>query len=126
MGLNSNYLIEIGALIRSFPNRNGKLAVQMSSPHTQSNPVEPVSSCPEGEFVCHCHQVTETVIRTSIDEIEARSVEEIMLRTKAGSGCRGCHCKLQRMLDGLSPNCGRFAFCGQCGCIEALCACNAA
>jgi len=82
--------------------------------------------CLGGEIVCHCHQVTEAELHVAIDEIEAASLEEISLRTKAGSGCMSCHCKLNRMLCGLSPNCGRFGLCSQCGCAELLCACNAA
>ncbi len=76
--------------------------------------------------MCHCHQVTEAKLRLAIEEAGATSIEEISLRTKAGTGCKSCHCRLNRMLCGLSPNCGRFGLCGQCGCVEALCACNAA
>ena len=82
--------------------------------------------CKGGEFVCHCYRVTETELRSAIEETGVTSIEEISLRTRAGTGCKSCHCKLNRMLCGLSPNCGRFGLCGQCGCVEALCACNAA
>ena len=82
--------------------------------------------CKGGEFVCHCYQVTETELRSAIEETGVTSVEGISLRTRAGTGCKSCHCKLNRMLCGLSPNCGRFGLCSQCGCVEALCVCSAA
>ena len=80
-----------------------------------------------GATVCHCHQVNDLEIREAIDAVNADSIEEISLQTRAGTGCRGCHCKLQRMLIGLTPHCGKFGgVCGACGCIAALCDCDAA
>ncbi|NRB27373.1 MAG: (2Fe-2S)-binding protein [Roseibacillus sp.] len=98
----------------------------MISPSVQPAGVRNSPLCLGGELVCHCHQVTEAEIHAAISGTGATSLEEISLRTKAGSGCMSCHCKLNRMLCGLSPNCGRFGLCGQCDCAEALCACNAA
>ncbi|MCH2064439.1 MAG: (2Fe-2S)-binding protein [Roseibacillus sp.] len=98
----------------------------MSSLAVQAQHASELPVCMGGEFVCHCHQVTEAELRLAIEETGATSIEEISVGTKAGTGCMSCHCKLNRMLCGLSPNCGRFGLCGQCGCAEALCVCNAA
>ncbi|HCQ38037.1 MAG TPA: hypothetical protein DIV39_02685 [Verrucomicrobiales bacterium] len=80
-----------------------------------------------GEFlVCHCHGVTEGDIRVAIAETGASSVEEVSIRTRAGTGCRACRCKLSRILSGLPADCGRFGLCQHCGFAEVLCACSRA
>ena len=82
--------------------------------------------CSPDALVCHCHRVTVGEVRTAIEQGGAKSVEDLSAQTKAGTGCRGCHCKLNRMLCGLPPNCGRFGYCGRCGCVQVLCGCDAA
>lgn len=74
-------------------------------------------------LVCYCYEVTETEIRRIIDTNEARTVEEVTVRTCAGSGCTACHCRIRRMLAGLPATCDT---CADCGFLVELCACRAA
>ncbi len=77
--------------------------------------------------ICPCTGVMEATVRRVVDEGIATTVVEVTMATGAGSGCRACHCRLQRVLDGLPAKCGgRFDWCGQCGCINAICRCDAA
>jgi len=79
------------------------------------------------EFLCHCAGVAESVVRESVEAGGVASVEEVMVVTGAGTGCRACHCRIRRVLDGLPAKCGgRFDWCHQCGCIGAICRCEAA
>ena len=82
----------------------------------------------EGEvFLCHCARVAESVVSSAVTLGEVTSVEEVMEVTGAGTGCRACHCRIQRVLSGLPAKCGgRFDWCHQCGCIGAICRCEAA
>lgn len=76
------------------------------------------------QLVCHCHQVTESEIKSVIHNDCVDNVKDIGLRTKAGTGCTGCHCKIQRLLAGKPLNCGSCSFCHGCKSIRALCACE--
>ena len=78
------------------------------------------------ELICGCHAVGEGEIREAIEGKAACTVDELTEHTGAGGSCRSCHCRMQRMLDGESPSCPRFGFCTGCGCIRAICRCNAA
>lgn len=79
------------------------------------------------QTVCHCFEVKESTLRATIDHHGVQSVDEISDHTGAGNGCRGCHCRLLRMLSGLPTKCsGRFDLCGQCGCLAVNCDCAAA
>jgi len=82
----------------------------------------PFESAPVDSVVCRCHQVTESTIQAAIDD-GAGSVPELTLQTGAGRSCRGCHCRMDRMISGLPPCSLR---CRQCGCTVFLCACEAA
>lgn len=75
-------------------------------------------------LVCYCYDVTESQIRDSIDLSESPTIEQIALRTRAGTGCTACHCRLQRMLAGLPPTCGADDTCATCGFATALCDCT--
>lgn len=78
-------------------------------------------------LLCHCAQVSEAEVRDSIDSGRATNVSEVMDCTGAGTGCRACHCRIQRVLGGLPASCGgRFDWCHHCGCINAICRCEAA
>jgi bacterioferritin-associated ferredoxin len=77
-------------------------------------------------FVCHCYEVSEAVIRATIDENGAQSMEEVTLHTQAGSACTACHCRIRRMLAGLSPQCSPFELCSECGFNTTQCACKVA
>ena len=97
---------------------------------------EPVTTVPTCRFaradtadgpLCHCTGVTEATVREAIAEGVAVCLTSVMDTTGAGTGCRGCHCRIQRVLQGLPAKCGgRFDWCHQCGCINAICQCEAA
>ncbi|MAS94164.1 MAG: hypothetical protein CMO55_13290 [Verrucomicrobiales bacterium] len=78
-------------------------------------------------ILCHCAQVKEATVHRAVQEGVVDSVESVMAETGAGTGCRACHCRINRVLSGLPAQCGgRFDRCHGCGCISALCACEAA
>jgi bacterioferritin-associated ferredoxin len=83
-------------------------------------------TCPSGEFVCHCYEVTEADIRSVIRKIDAQSVEEVTLHTRAGAGCTACHYRIRRMLAGLASTCGPFETCTECGFDQNHCDCQMA
>lgn len=75
--------------------------------------------------VCHCHQVSESEIRSVIEQDCVDTVESVGLRTGAGTGCGACQCKIQRLINGLPIDCGPCGFCDGCGTIRKLCSCAA-
>jgi len=89
----------------------------MQAPAPNFSPPSPApdscSGCPlEGDqTVCHCFDVSESILKQTIDEHGAGSVDELSEQTGAGCGCRACHCRLRRILDGLPAKCSdRFDF----------------
>jgi bacterioferritin-associated ferredoxin len=40
-------------------------------------------------YICHCKAVTDSKIRSAIDE-GARTIDEVGSRCRAGTGCGGC------------------------------------
>ena len=52
------------------------------------------SRCPE-RMICHCLQVTEEALLTTIRTFELKTIKEIGQHTGAGEGCTACHKKLQ-------------------------------
>ncbi|MEX2580978.1 MAG: (2Fe-2S)-binding protein [Verrucomicrobiales bacterium] len=96
---------------------------------TSPSPIDPCRFVPAvpHEVLCHCAQVAESVVQAAVHEEGANSLEEVAEATGAGSGCRACHCRIQRVLLGLPAKCGgRFDMCGSCGCAGAICRCTAA
>lgn len=80
-----------------------------------------------GGILCHCANVMESEVSSLVALGVVNSLEQVMEMTGAGTGCRACHCRIQRVLQGLPARCsGRFDLCGQCGCIGAICRCEAA
>jgi bacterioferritin-associated ferredoxin len=74
--------------------------------------------------ICFCEQITELEIQTAIVVGKAASIEEISVKTRAGTACRGCHCRINRMLQGRPAQCaGPCGWCAACGSIAALCSC---
>lgn len=87
----------------------------------------PATGVPAGAILCHCAQVSEATVREAVESGLASTVAEVMETTGAGTGCRSCHCRIERVLRGLPAICGgRFDWCHQCRCIGAICACEAA
>jgi bacterioferritin-associated ferredoxin len=78
-----------------------------------------------GTVICFCERITELEIQTAIVVGQATTVEEVSLKTRAGTACRGCHCRINRMLQGKPAQCpGPCGWCAACGCISALCSCG--
>lgn len=96
---------------------------------------EPVISLPTCRFrqpgaeagpLCHCTGVSEATVQAAV-VAGVDSLIGVMTETGAGTGCRACHCRINRVLQGLPAKCGgRFDLCQQCGCIGAICRCEAA
>lgn len=81
----------------------------------------------DGGLLCHCAGVAEATVRAEVEQRGLSSVADITEATGAGSGCRACHCRIQRVINGLPARCGgRFDQCHQCGCVAVLCRCDAA
>lgn len=98
---------------------------------TQAPPLIPTcrfASAGEVEGVlCHCTGVAESSVHAMVQSGGVKTVEEVMTKTGAGTGCGACRCRINRVLDGLPAACGgRFDLCGGCGCISAICQCEAA
>lgn len=92
------------------PSRGSSSALAFpTSPHSQAS------------VVCHCFQISEREILAAIDR-GAASVPEVFAATKGEGGCRGCECRVERMLRGLSPWALR---CDRCGGSSLLCNCEA-
>lgn len=53
----------------------------------------------EGEIICKCFGVTDTLIRKEIRENNLKTVEEVTNYTKAGGGCGSCVEDIQKILD---------------------------
>lgn len=66
-------------------------------------------------LICHCFRVTESVIKRAIHVFQAVEVEAVMEITQAGGGCRACHCRIDRLIEGKPAECGRLCqLLGQC------------
>jgi bacterioferritin-associated ferredoxin len=53
-------------------------------------------------YVCHCKAITDRTIDAVVAS-GARSVAEVTARCHAGSGCGGCHRRLQALIDASAP-----------------------
>ena len=87
---------------------------------------KPVRSNSSPSLICSCFQVTESQIRTAIDEGGAETVDQVTEMTGAGGGCGGCRCRVKRLLAGFPAECGPCSLCPGCGYIKLLCDCQAA
>ncbi|MCB1063997.1 MAG: (2Fe-2S)-binding protein [Verrucomicrobiae bacterium] len=74
--------------------------------------------------VCHCLGITEAEINETIDGLLRPSVEAVSEITGAGSACTGCRFRIERLIRGESPLCGRFSLCADCGSCRAICICQ--
>lgn len=48
--------------------------------------------------ICFCHAVSEATIREAIRN-GARTLEQVQTQTKASTGCGGCTCEVERLLE---------------------------
>jgi NifU-like protein len=51
------------------------------------------------DILCTCFGVTETEVRTVIQENNLKTIEQVTNYCKAGGGCTGCQSEIQRVLD---------------------------
>ncbi len=58
----------------------------------------------EGDVICHCFGITDTVILRAISENQLTTVEEITNYTKAGGGCGKCTDKINALINNTSSN----------------------
>jgi bacterioferritin-associated ferredoxin len=85
------------------------------------------SEAGQAGLLCRCAGVSEERVHAVVARGLATTVVEVMATTDAGTGCRACHCRIQRVLSGLPASCGgRFDWCHACGCLNAVCRCEAA
>ena len=64
-------------------------------------------------WVCHCKGVTDGQIRSAIDA-GARTLLEIGVSCRAGTGCGGCVPEVCRLLDDHLTGLPYYAGCGDC------------
>ncbi|NNE92814.1 MAG: hypothetical protein HKN23_14310 [Verrucomicrobiales bacterium] len=79
------------------------------------------------QTVCYCLNVMESEVAEAVQN-GAKSIRQVTAATGAGAGCRGCWCRVKRVLQGMPATCpkGRFDLCGNCGCIGLVCECEEA
>ena len=58
------------------------------------------------EVICTCYQVTASTIKMAILSGETKSVEDLSELTNAGTACRACICKIERLTHGFPSLCG--------------------
>ncbi len=58
----------------------------------------PADPKPQEMLICFCHGVPEDEIRQAIRE-GARTIKEIQAKTLASTGCGGCACEVERILE---------------------------
>lgn len=77
--------------------------------------------------MCHCAKVAESTVYEVINKGGVKTIEAVTRETGAGSGCGACHCRINRVLQGLPAKCGgSFEYCHGCGAIAAICSCGTA
>ena len=93
---------------------------------SQSSPLERQASTEPGTpspTICHCHGITEKEILDSVENHHAPTVDAVSRATGACTGCTGCHCRIERLINGKPAACSSFALCQACGCCLAICGC---
>lgn len=53
----------------------------------------------EGETVCYCFDVPDTVIRRVIRENDIEEVDQVTEICNAGGGCTSCHPDIEELID---------------------------
>ena len=53
----------------------------------------------EDEVICKCFQVTESKIRSYIDENNVTEIEDVTSACEAGGNCASCHILIQLFID---------------------------
>lgn len=79
------------AAIADFKRRRGETA--------EPDQAQRLAQMPEGNVVCKCFGVTDTLIERVARENKLSTVEQVTHFTKAGGGCGSCHQEIQAILD---------------------------
>ena len=58
------------------------------------------------EVICSCYQVKASTIKMAILSGETTSVEDLSELTNAGTACRACICRIERLTHGFPSQCG--------------------
>jgi len=58
------------------------------------------------EVICSCYQVKASTIKMAILSGETKSIEQISELTSAGTACRACICRIERISHGYPSQCG--------------------
>ncbi|MBI84749.1 MAG: hypothetical protein CMJ81_16265 [Planctomycetaceae bacterium] len=77
------------------------------------------------QLICHCYEVTGSTLQQTIELLDRPTLEQVTRCTDAGAGCAACHCRIRRMLAGLSPHSTSNSCCN-CGREGSLCRCQVA
>ncbi len=56
----------------------------------------------DGPVVCHCLGVTEEQLTSAVGAFDLRTLKEVRRQTGAGTGCNGCHRRIQLVLESYS------------------------
>lgn len=95
--------------------------MSLSSPSLSPSPAAAGLEPSQERLLCHCYRVTESAVRHAIQLFRLTEVHEIMEITQAGAGCRACHCRIGRLIEGRPAECGRLCeILGHCGHSRAL------
>tara|TARA_B110000003_G_C16646686_1_gene532388 strand:+ start:1777 stop:2013 length:237 start_codon:yes stop_codon:yes gene_type:complete len=60
---------------------------------------------PDDPLVCICFRVKESDIEMALNSGKAMCVDDISDLTNAGIGCRGCICKIEKLLNKSPQEC---------------------
>lgn len=59
----------------------------------------PAEEPEEGETVCYCFDVPDTVIRRIIREHDCTEVDQVTQLCNAGGGCTSCHPDIEELIE---------------------------
>lgn len=65
----------------------------------QANDEELIAEEEDGETVCYCFDVPDTIIKKVIRNFRVKEVDEVTERCNAGGGCTSCHPDIEEMIE---------------------------
>lgn len=87
------------------------------------DPVIETSKAESDPTICACMKVKASTIQMAMEVGKAATLDEINDLTQAGTGCRACSCRIERVLAGFPAQCGPCSLCPACGVVSKLCQC---
>ena len=57
------------------------------------------SAVENDEIICQCYQVSESTIRTCIEEKNLKTIEAVTMACEAGGGCHSCHILIDLFIE---------------------------